>query len=149
MATTNLKAQQRRKFEGVFTTLRDELLDHLKGEKMPAEAVEWFRRVRPPISLLGSSWLTLTIGRGLVSMMSVDVDVAMWAMCRCDMGDVGDAEPRFQRPRRQTQPWPERRRFGGDFERSEVDGRRVFQGGVVGVVYRAGASFVARPGIAS
>ena len=46
--TTDLKAQQRRKFEGVFKTLRDELLDHLKGENMPAEGVEWFRRVRPP-----------------------------------------------------------------------------------------------------
>ncbi|KAI9462121.1 farnesyl-diphosphate synthase [Boletus coccyginus] len=44
MATTDLKAQQRRKFEGVFEKLRDELVDHLKGENMPTEAVEWYRR---------------------------------------------------------------------------------------------------------
>jgi hypothetical protein len=50
--TTDLKAQQRRKFEGVFETLRDELLDHLKGENMPDEAVEWFRRVRPHLPLV-------------------------------------------------------------------------------------------------
>jgi len=45
MATTDLKAQQRRKFEGVFEKVRDELVDHLKGENMPAEAVAWYRRV--------------------------------------------------------------------------------------------------------
>jgi hypothetical protein len=55
MATTAVKAQQRQKFEGVFKTLRDELLDHLKGENMPAEAVEWFRRVRPSFSLFWGS----------------------------------------------------------------------------------------------
>jgi len=49
MATTDLKAQQRRKFEGVFEKLRNELVDHLKGENMPTEAVEWYRRV-------GLSW---------------------------------------------------------------------------------------------
>ncbi|KAI9462122.1 farnesyl-diphosphate synthase [Boletus coccyginus] len=42
--TTDLKAQQRRKFLGVFEELRDELVDHLKWENMPTEAVEWYRR---------------------------------------------------------------------------------------------------------
>jgi hypothetical protein len=46
------QGQPRRKFEGVFETLRDELLDHLKGENMPDEAVEWFRRVRPHLPLV-------------------------------------------------------------------------------------------------
>ncbi|KAH0835750.1 farnesyl-diphosphate synthase [Lanmaoa asiatica] len=44
MTTIDLKQQRRRKFEGVFERLRDELVDHMKGENMPAEAVEWYRR---------------------------------------------------------------------------------------------------------
>ena len=43
--TTDLKKQRRQKFEDVFAKLRDDLVDHLKGENMPAEAVEWYRRV--------------------------------------------------------------------------------------------------------
>ena len=52
VVTTDRKAQQRRKFERVFETLRDELVGHLKEENMPAEAVEWFRRVGPHLSLV-------------------------------------------------------------------------------------------------
>ena len=48
LGTTDLKDQQRQKFEGVFENLRDELVDHLKRENMPIEAVEWYRRVGPP-----------------------------------------------------------------------------------------------------
>ena len=43
--TTDLKKQRRQKFEGVFSKLRDDLVDHLEGENMPIEAVEWYRRV--------------------------------------------------------------------------------------------------------
>ena len=43
--TTDLKKQRRQKFEGVFAKLRDDLVDHLKGENMPTEAVEWYHRV--------------------------------------------------------------------------------------------------------
>ena len=42
---TDLKQQRRLKFQGVFEKLRDELVDYLKAERMPAEAVEWYRRV--------------------------------------------------------------------------------------------------------
>lgn len=51
MATTDLKQQRRRKFEEVFERLRDELVDHMKAENMPPEAVEWYRRVRLSLSL--------------------------------------------------------------------------------------------------
>ena len=46
MATTDPKQQRREKFQGVFEKLRDELVDYLKGENMPTEAIEWYRRVR-------------------------------------------------------------------------------------------------------
>ncbi|KAG6380014.1 farnesyl-diphosphate synthase [Boletus reticuloceps] len=38
------KQERRQKFEGVFAKLRDDLVDRLKGENMPPEAVEWYRR---------------------------------------------------------------------------------------------------------
>ncbi|KAG8215890.1 farnesyl-diphosphate synthase [Butyriboletus roseoflavus] len=44
MATIDLKQQRRRKFEEVFERLRDDLVDHMKAENMPTEAVEWYRR---------------------------------------------------------------------------------------------------------
>jgi len=44
MSTTDLKQQRRRKFEAVFERLRDELVEHMKTENMPPEAVEWYRR---------------------------------------------------------------------------------------------------------
>ena len=40
------KAASRAKFEGVFAAIREELLQHFAGEGMPAEAVEWYRKVR-------------------------------------------------------------------------------------------------------
>ncbi|KAF9232237.1 farnesyl-diphosphate synthase [Melanogaster broomeanus] len=44
MSTTEIKQQRRKKFEDVFIHIRDELIEHLKAEKMPQEAVEWFHR---------------------------------------------------------------------------------------------------------
>ncbi|KAF5313865.1 hypothetical protein D9619_013090 [Psilocybe cf. subviscida] len=41
--TSEAKAARRARFEGVFAKIRDELLEHFAGEKMPAEAVEWYR----------------------------------------------------------------------------------------------------------
>ncbi|KAF8129027.1 farnesyl-diphosphate synthase [Boletus edulis] len=38
------KQERRQKFEGVFAKLRDDLVDRLKGENMPPESVEWYRR---------------------------------------------------------------------------------------------------------
>ena len=44
---TDPKQERRRRFQGVFEKLREELIDHLKGENMPSEAVEWYHRVSP------------------------------------------------------------------------------------------------------
>ncbi|KAG9312593.1 farnesyl-diphosphate synthase [Chiua virens] len=42
--SNDLKAQKRRKFEGVYEQLRLELVNHMKTENMPLDAVEWYRR---------------------------------------------------------------------------------------------------------
>ena len=42
-----IKAAKRARFEGVFDQIADELLAYLKGEGMPAEAVEWYKSVSP------------------------------------------------------------------------------------------------------
>ncbi|KAF9232236.1 isoprenoid synthase domain-containing protein [Melanogaster broomeanus] len=44
MSITDIKQQKRKKFEDVFIRIRDELIEHLKAERMPQEAVEWFHR---------------------------------------------------------------------------------------------------------
>ena len=46
MSTAEAKAARRIKFNGVFIKIRDELVEHLAGEGMPAEAIEWYRNVR-------------------------------------------------------------------------------------------------------
>ncbi|KAM5545641.1 hypothetical protein V8D89_000679 [Ganoderma adspersum] len=38
------KAQKRQKFEGAYSRLREELLDHLRQEGMPDDVVNWFQR---------------------------------------------------------------------------------------------------------
>ncbi|KAH9850535.1 farnesyl-diphosphate synthase [Lenzites betulinus] len=43
-AMADAKAQKRARFEGVFNTLRDELLAYLRQEGMPQDAVDWYRR---------------------------------------------------------------------------------------------------------
>lgn len=50
MSTTDTKEQKRAKFERVFASMRDELVEHLKSEGMPCEAVDWYQRVRRPSS---------------------------------------------------------------------------------------------------
>jgi farnesyl diphosphate synthase len=51
MATPATKAARRTKFAGVFSKIRDELIDHFAGEGMPQEAVEWYRNVRACFSV--------------------------------------------------------------------------------------------------
>jgi hypothetical protein len=46
MSTSETKAARRAKFDGVFTKIRDELVEHFAGQGMPAEAIEWYRNVR-------------------------------------------------------------------------------------------------------
>jgi len=41
----DMKKARREKFQNVFEKIRDELVNHLKGEGMPVEAVEWYRKV--------------------------------------------------------------------------------------------------------
>ncbi|KAF5340074.1 hypothetical protein D9611_012343 [Ephemerocybe angulata] len=46
LATVNRmsdKAARRAKFEQAFQTIRGELIEHIKGEGMPEEAVEWYK----------------------------------------------------------------------------------------------------------
>ncbi|KAF9229884.1 hypothetical protein BU15DRAFT_84392, partial [Melanogaster broomeanus] len=38
MSTIDIKQQKRKKFEDVFIRIRDELIEHMKAEKMPQEA---------------------------------------------------------------------------------------------------------------
>lgn len=40
------KALKRTKFEEVFTTIRNELVDFFKSHQMPKDAVEWYSQVR-------------------------------------------------------------------------------------------------------
>ena len=75
------KAQKRAKFDAVFPVLREELLAYLKQEGMPADAVEWYQRVRRSLLLLSS------LGRLARAMLTV------WP-----------AEPRLQRPGGKAQP---------------------------------------------
>jgi farnesyl diphosphate synthase len=43
MATKEAKAAARARFEGVFDQIADELIAYVKGEGMPAEAVQWYK----------------------------------------------------------------------------------------------------------
>ncbi|KAF8970855.1 isoprenoid synthase domain-containing protein [Flammula alnicola] len=43
MSSPEAKAARRAKFEDAFAKIRDELVEHITGEGMPAEAVEWYR----------------------------------------------------------------------------------------------------------
>jgi farnesyl diphosphate synthase len=57
MSASEAKAARRTKFEAVFGKIRDELLEHFAGEKMPAEAVEWYRNVSANIlGRCGARW---------------------------------------------------------------------------------------------
>lgn len=47
MSSAETKAARRAKFDGAFEEIRDELIEHFAGEGMPAEAIEWYRNVRP------------------------------------------------------------------------------------------------------
>ena len=40
------KATKRAKFEAAWTRIRTELVDHMASEGFPAEAVEWYAKVR-------------------------------------------------------------------------------------------------------
>ena len=39
-------AEKREQFLSIWPSLSDELVEYAKGEKMPKDAVEWFKRVR-------------------------------------------------------------------------------------------------------
>jgi farnesyl diphosphate synthase len=40
------KAAKRAKFEEAWARIREELVEHVAGEGMPAEAIEWYGKVR-------------------------------------------------------------------------------------------------------
>jgi hypothetical protein len=57
--TMSDKAAKRARFEGVFDTIAEELLAYLKGEGMPAEAIEWYKKVgavTPENNRAGTGW---------------------------------------------------------------------------------------------
>lgn len=39
------KALKRTKFTDVFNTIRDEVLEYVKAQNVPADALEWFHKV--------------------------------------------------------------------------------------------------------
>lgn len=41
------KAAARKRFEDVYTVVRDDLLEDFRKHNMPDEAIEYYRRVRP------------------------------------------------------------------------------------------------------
>ena len=54
MSKADAKAQKKQKFEAVFATLRDELLEHFAAQGMPEDAQQWYRRVSGLLSVSGS-----------------------------------------------------------------------------------------------
>ncbi len=46
-ALKDKKAAARKRFEDVYTVVRDDLLDDFRKHNMPEEAIEYYRRVRP------------------------------------------------------------------------------------------------------
>ncbi|KAI6122595.1 hypothetical protein EV401DRAFT_1330726 [Pisolithus croceorrhizus] len=44
MSALDAKQQKRARFQRVFDTIRDELVEHMRSENMPQEAVEWYKR---------------------------------------------------------------------------------------------------------
>ena len=43
---SNAKALKREKFEHVFTIIRDELVEYVKAQNVPQDALKWFTDVR-------------------------------------------------------------------------------------------------------
>ncbi|KAL4071938.1 isoprenoid synthase domain-containing protein [Scleroderma yunnanense] len=44
MSTTDAKQQKRAKFQNVYTDIRNELIEHMRTENMPQEAIKWYQR---------------------------------------------------------------------------------------------------------
>lgn len=84
-ASPQEKKEARAKFEAVFPVIADEILDYMKAEGMPAEALEWMKNVGPLLSLV--LW-------ALVDSLSVG---------RRSLGPLAfSAEPLLQHSRRKT-----------------------------------------------
>ena len=50
-APKDKKAAARKRFEAVYTVVRDELLADFRKHNMPEEAIEYYRRVRTPTTV--------------------------------------------------------------------------------------------------
>lgn len=100
------KAVRRLKFQDVFLVIRDELIEHFKGEGMPNEAVDWYRRVNRHTQ----------------------------SFCIATAHPPIAAEFESQCPRRQIEQRDVSRRFGRDHEGPRADGRRVLQCRCLGMV---------------
>lgn len=51
-APKDKKAAARKRFEDVYTVVRDDLLADFRKHNMPEEAIDYYRRVRTPIACL-------------------------------------------------------------------------------------------------
>jgi len=51
-APKDKKAAARKRFEAVYTVVRDELLADFRKHNMPEEAIDYYRRVRTPTACL-------------------------------------------------------------------------------------------------
>lgn len=49
------KALKRTRFTDVFNTIRDEVLEYVKAQNVPADALEWFKKVRVVFCCVTSS----------------------------------------------------------------------------------------------
>ena len=100
----------------MWPALVDELVGYLEGEKMPKEAVQWFKRVRPSLSL--------SLSRRV---LEADQQV------KCP-------EPRLQHAGRQVEPRHRDRRHGRDRQGFPARRRRVQARCHPRLVHRVGAS---------
>jgi farnesyl diphosphate synthase len=67
-ALKDKKAAARKRFEAVYTVVRDDLLEDFRKHNMPKEAIEYYRRVRP-------STLSSSLRQGLTTRQSMDYNV--------------------------------------------------------------------------
>jgi farnesyl diphosphate synthase len=55
------KSLRRDKFHDMYKVVRQELLDHFEGLGMPAEAIEWYRRVSIPLRACDMAFILIPL----------------------------------------------------------------------------------------
>lgn len=138
------KAARRKRFEGVFAAIKDEMTGYLKTENMPEDAVEWFDRVSISFGAVSEQGCPLS-AESREDRTNEDLESAVqharWSVLR------GIDEAARLKDCRQAQPWHVGRGHFGDSEGFGVDGRRVFPLGGTGLVCRARQSSIGLPSV--